>query len=73
VTITRGVVARVTVDDSLTTTGLTLPDILRVISSHEVGESGLDKRFYEHQRPSTTSPTLTENHGVPGSNPGPAT
>jgi hypothetical protein len=48
VIITKGVVARVAVDDSLTTTGLTLPDIPRIFSSYAVGESGLDKRFYEH-------------------------
>ena len=49
VTITKRAVARAPFDDSLTTTGPTLPDILRVFSSREVGESGLDKRFCEHQ------------------------
>jgi hypothetical protein len=49
VTITKSAVARAPVDDSLTTTGPTVPDILRVVSSREVGESGLDKRFYEHR------------------------
>jgi hypothetical protein len=69
VTITKRVIARVVGDDGLMTTGSSLSDILRVFRSHEVGESGLDKRFYEHQRPSTTSPALTENEQESGSSP----
>jgi hypothetical protein len=34
---------------------------------------GLSMRISEHQRTTADVPSLTENHGVPGSNPGPVT